>query len=123
MLFRSLYVYDQAKANLTNIMDQNSHIKISKQKATIEFSNEGIKAAAATEVGGAGGLSGGYDYLFDVPIKFIDLTFDKPFMYIIRDKDSGEVWFTGTVYEPTPSKVTDYSDDPSNYDPSKFDEE
>ena len=25
-------VYDQAKANLTNIMDQNSHIKISKQK-------------------------------------------------------------------------------------------
>ena len=116
-------VYDQAKANLTNIMDQNAHIKITKQKATIEFSNEGIKAAAATEVGGAGGLSGGYDYLFDVPIKFIDLTFDKPFMYIIRDKDSGEVWFTGTVYEPTPSIVTDYSVDPSDYDPSKFDEE
>ena len=31
----------------------------------------------------------------------IDVTFDKPYMYVIRDKDSGEVWFMGSVYEPT----------------------
>ena len=49
----------------------------------------------------AGGLgAGGFDYSFDVPIEEIDLTFDKPYMFIIRDKNSGEVWFTGTVYEP-----------------------
>ena len=30
----------------------------------------------------------------------IDLDFDKPYMYIIRDKSTGEVWFAGTVYEP-----------------------
>jgi len=31
--------------------------------------------------------------------KKIDLTFDNPYMFVIRDKDTGEVWFTGTVYE------------------------
>ena len=36
----------------------------------------------------------------DIPIEKIDLTFDKPYMFIIRDKESGEVWFAGTVYEP-----------------------
>ena len=30
----------------------------------------------------------------------IYLKFDKPFMFIIRDKENDEVWFTGTVYEP-----------------------
>ena len=25
----------------------------------------------------------------------------KPYLYLIRDKASGEVWFTGTVYNPT----------------------
>ena len=33
-------------------------------------------------------------------IETIDLTFDRPFMYLIRDKETGEVWFAGTVYEP-----------------------
>ena len=35
-----------------------------------------------------------------VPVEEIDLTFDKPFLFIIRDKETGEVWFAGTVYEP-----------------------
>ena len=34
------------------------------------------------------------------PIEEIDLTFDKPYMFIVRDKETGEVWFVGTVYEP-----------------------
>ena len=33
-------------------------------------------------------------------VKEIDLTFDKPYMFIVRDVKTGEVWFTGTVYEP-----------------------
>ena len=36
-----------------------------------------------------------------MPVEKIDLTFDKPYIYLIRDKDSGEVWFAGSVYEPT----------------------
>ena len=48
---------------------------------------------------GAGG-GGGFDYIYDVPVENVDLTFNKPYMFIIRDKSTGEVWFTGTVYNP-----------------------
>ena len=47
---------------------------------------------------GAGGCE--FDYTYDVPVETIDMTFDKPFMYIIRDKNTKEVWFVGAVYEP-----------------------
>ena len=33
-------------------------------------------------------------------IEKIDLTFDKPYMFLIRDKETNEMWFVGTVYEP-----------------------
>ena len=93
-------VFKQGKASLTNISDdENLFINVAIHKANIEFTQDGIKAAAATMMGGAGaGYS--FDYIFDIPVEEIDLTFDKPYMFIIRDKDSGEVWFTGTVYEP-----------------------
>ena len=93
-------VFDSDKANLSNLTSDKAYISNAKHKANIEFSNEGIKAAAATSVGGAGGGMCGFDYKFDVPVEKIDLTFANPYMFIIRDKDTGEVWFTGTVYEP-----------------------
>ena len=83
----------------------NSFIKVAKHNTTIDFSNEGIKASAATVLGG--GIGGGgphFEYLWDVPVEKVDLTFDKPFMYLIRDKETGEIWFVGTVYEPTENK-------------------
>ena len=94
-------VFD-SKADLSNMINSKG-IAIDKalHQATIELSNDGIKASAATAFGGAGSTHGPYfEHLFKVPVKEIDMTFNKPFMYIIRDKDSGEVWFTGTVYEP-----------------------
>lgn len=100
-------VFDKNKADLSNLVknSKEAYISDASHKANIEFSNEGIKAAAATQMGGAGSTRGGFDYLFDVPVKIIDLTFDKPYMYIIRDKADGEVWFVGTVYEPTVNTV------------------
>ncbi len=93
-------VFNIDKANLSNLTSaQAEYIGAVKHKASIEFSNEGIKAAAATTVGGKGDMSCDFDYLYKVPVKKIDLTFDKPFMFIIRDKNSGEVWFAGSVYE------------------------
>lgn len=89
-------VFDSDKANLSNLTSDKAYISNAKHKANIEFSNEGIKAAAATSVGGAGGGMCGFDYKFDVPVEKIDLTFANPYMFIIRDKDTGEV----TVYEP-----------------------
>ena len=71
-----------------------------KMGANIEFSNDGIKAAPATAMGGMGSTGCWFDYKYETPVKEIDLTFDKPYLFLIRDKDSGEVWFTGTVYNP-----------------------
>jgi len=93
-------VFESGKANLTKISSDSSlYINSAMHKANIEFTQEGIKAAAATFFGGAG-AGGGFDYLYDVPVEEIDLTFDKPYMFIIRDKNSSEVWFVGTVYNP-----------------------
>ena len=94
-------VFDSNKANLSNLTTDKAYISDAKHKATIDFSNDGIKAGAFTAGGGAGAGGCGYDYQFKVPVENIDLTFDKPYMFIIRDKDTNEVWFAGTVYEPT----------------------
>ena len=32
--------------------------------------------------------------------KVISITFDKPFIYIIKEKNKDNIWFFGTVYEP-----------------------
>ena len=94
-------VFDSNKADLSNISSSKNYIEQAKQKINIEFANEGIKAAAVTELGGwGGGPPCGFDYLYDVPVEKINLDFDKPYMFIIRDKNSSEVWFTGTVYKP-----------------------
>ena len=93
-------VFDSNKADLSNISSSKNYIDDAKQKTNIEFANEGIKAAAVTYVGDFGTGVGGFDYLYDVPVEKINLDFDKPYMFIIRDKNSGEVWFTGTVYKP-----------------------
>ena len=94
-------IFDSKKADLSNITSaKDVYIKDAKHKANIEFSNDGIKAAAATAFSGAGSARCTFDYNFEVPVEKIDITFDKPYSYIIRDKESGEVWFTGTVYTP-----------------------
>ena len=96
-------VFDINKSDLSKMLDNDvkQYINDAKHKTNIEFSNDGIKAAAATAMGGAGATGGGFEYLYEIPVEKIDMTFDKPYLFLIRDKDTGEVWFTGTVYEPT----------------------
>ncbi len=94
-------VFDSKKADISGLTSANGeYISDAIHKANIEFTQEGIKAAAATIMGGKGAGDPEFDYIYDVPIEEIDLTFDKPYLFIIRDKDTGDVWFTGTVYEP-----------------------
>ncbi len=100
-------IFSSADADLSNMIEFDTtlpskpHIDVAIHKADIEFSNEGIKAAAVTAFGGMGaGAIERFDYSWDVPVEEIDLTFDKPFLFLIRDKATGEVWFTGTVYNP-----------------------
>jgi len=94
-------IFDNEKADISQLTSANGeYISDAIHKANIEFTQDGIKAAAATIAGGKGAGDPEFDYIYDVPIEEIDLTFDKPYMFIIRDKDTGDVWFAGTVYEP-----------------------
>ena len=96
-------VFDQQKASLNRLLkeSQSQYISSAVHKANIDFSNDGIKAAAVTSFGGAGAAGGCFDYFFDVPVKVINLDFDQPYMYLIRDKDTNEVWFIGAVFDPS----------------------
>lgn len=93
-------VFDEEKASLDNLSDaENVYINDAIHKADIDFNQDGIKAAAATFLGGAGGGEA-FDYLYDVPVEKIDITFDKPYIFLVVDKETSDVWFTGAVYEP-----------------------
>jgi len=97
-------IFSETKADLSNLSSDSAGLYISNaiHQTTIDFSNDGIKASAATAlVGGKGAGSCSFYYDFEVPVKKIDLTFDNPYLFLIRDKDSGTIWFIGTVYEPT----------------------
>ncbi len=113
-------VFDKS-AQLSNITSDKAYITDASHSANIEFSNDGIKAAAATIVGGAGDATDpNFDYFFEIPIEKIDLTFDKPFMYLIRDKETGEIWFAGTVYEPI--DMAEYEEEYEQYSKQYFNE-
>ena len=113
-------VFDKS-AQLSNITSDKAYITDASHSANIEFSNDGIKAAAATIVGGAGDVTDpNFDYFFEIPIEKIDLTFDKPFMYLIRDKETGEIWFAGTVYEPI--DMAEYEEEYEQYSKQYFNE-
>ena len=101
-------VFDETNSDLSNMIEGPAFIAEAIHKADIEFTQDGIKAAAVSVAGGAGAGSP-FDYFFDVPYEIIDMNFDGAFMFIIRDKESGEIWFTGTVYEPLL-----YDDDTTN---------
>ncbi len=99
-------VFSDKDANLYGMIDADEHIggnpyvMDALHKAAIDFSNDGIKAAAVTGVAGGRGAGGYFDYQWEVPVEEIDLTFDKPFFFLIRNKETGEIWFMGKVYNP-----------------------
>lgn len=86
-------VFSAQDADLTKIGDTGLYVSDIIHKAKIELSEKGIKAAAVTVIMVK-------DNAYMIPEETLDLTFDKPFIFIIRDADTNEVWFLGTVYEP-----------------------
>ena len=61
------------------------------QKARIEVDENGTRAAAVTGVVGVTSLPPGDPVVFDV---------DRPFVYVLRDRPTGTVLFTGRVLDP-----------------------
>lgn len=89
-------VFDQSESNLKNIIDSNEinlYLSQAIHKTHIEFSEKGTKAAAVTAmiIYESSGIE---------TEKPINIEFNKPFMYIIKDKNTDNIWFFGTVYEP-----------------------
>ena len=62
-----------------------------KQKSYIEVNEKGTKASAAT-------IATVDENSANVPI---DIEFDKPFIYIIKQSNSDDILFFGVVYTPT----------------------
>ena len=62
-------------------------------KSSIDLSENGTKAAASTAVVISKNSLEGYS-------NGMDINFDRPFVYMIRDKNTGIIIFFGVVYEP-----------------------
>ena len=92
-------VFDPDNANLTGIMNRsievpNLYVGEAIHKAHIDLNEKGTKAAAITYFG-VYKTSG-----MPREVENVKITFDRPFMYIIRDIKTKEMLFFGTVYEP-----------------------
>lgn len=71
-------------------------------KATIDLSEEGVKAAAVTAITLKANA-------MDTS-KYVDININKPFVFIIRDKNTSDIWFIGTVLKPN-----NWEDDKEEY--------
>ena len=93
--------FNSKTANFSKMVD-NIGVYLSEaiHKTHIELSETGTKAAAVTYFG-----------MMEVTAlteekEQINIKFNKPFMYIIRDTETKEMIFVGTVYEPNEWKGT-----------------
>lgn len=90
-------IFSIDKADLSKMTsDKNKALFVSKSyhRATINLNEMGTKAAAATYVS--------VDFAgpeLDEP-EIIDIKFNKPFIYIIKEKNNSDILFLGIVHEP-----------------------
>ena len=87
---------DFSRMAVAHSPEEELYVSDAIHKADIEFGEEGVKAAAVAVYVTAGS---GYPLMPDISNP-VDIIIDKPFMFIIRDKATKDIWFTGTLYEP-----------------------
>ena len=94
----NLGITDAFNPNLADFSNMSSKSPLwvggALHKANIDFTEKGVKAAAVTVIYMTDGMALANEK------KPIEIKIDKPFMYLIKDKKTGEIWFVGTVYEP-----------------------
>ena len=95
--------FSDSNADFTNIINKDNMIKSDIKnlyvgeaihKSYIDLNEKGTKAAAVTYFGMFKATAMLEEY------ETIDIAFNKPFVYMIRDTDTKEILFFGTVYEP-----------------------
>lgn len=88
--------FDEKKADLTLLgktkQEENLYLSFVLQEAVIRVAEEGTEAAAAT----IGGIAGATALLPDKPV----VNFNRSFLYMIMDMESGAPLFMGIVDEP-----------------------
>ena len=86
--------------NFSRIIDKNLKISSSVHKTHISLNEKGTKAAAVTYFSMANSS--------DLDEKtIINIDFNKPFLYMIKDSKSDELLFFGVVKEPNEWKGSD----------------
>ena len=100
--------FSRDDANFSAMASDPLYVSAAIHKANIDFSEDGIKAAAITvfSMDIASALEE------DEPQPII-INIDHPFLFLIRDQETGTVWFAGTVYRPNL-----WEDDQSEYEES-----
>ena len=95
-------VFSPDTANLYRIVKKETsyplYVSEILHDSKVEFSEKGVKAAAATVI-----------MLKDSAIAMpeeepLRITFNKPFIYVIKDNKTNAIWFIGTVFEPELAK-------------------
>ena len=86
--------FDATQADFSGMTTQEPlHIDDVIHEAYVAVDEEGTEAAAATAVIMRAGAA--------MPQQLIDLTIDRPFIFALRDLDTGELLFLGRVTDPT----------------------
>jgi serpin B len=84
--------FDENKANFSGMSDTSLYITHVIHKAFVEVNEEGTEAAAATAV-----VMGTKSVMIDKPVTF---RADHPFIFLIRDIQSGSILFMGRLIDP-----------------------
>lgn len=84
-------VFSLDKADFTPLTSNDAYLDKVRQAARVTIDEEGCTAAAFTEEALCGAAA--------PPKDMIELVLDRPFIYVIQS-DTGEILFTGTVYNP-----------------------
>ena len=90
-------VFDPVNANLKKMVEidnYNTYVDTAIHKTYIEVTEKGTKAAAVTY------FSVDRSAAMPMDVETVNIKFDKPFIYMIREKNTNEILFFGTVYEP-----------------------
>jgi serpin B len=92
-----MHVPFRAEADFGGMGDAMLHIGAVIHQATIDVDEEGTEAAAATAVGMD--TSGGCGAPEPDTVRV--LRFDRPFLYLLRDRETGAILFLGRVVDPS----------------------
>lgn len=98
--------FDENLANFKKMIEikENVYVGEAVHKTKIELNEKGTKAAAVTYFGMFKASA-----MLEKDYEEINIKFNKPFVYMIRESNTGELLFFGTVFEPNEWKGTSCS--------------